>query len=98
MTSHIVVYWPALSSSPIYLLGKWLLAWGTNPSSSNLIACQTSVCMTGGIPQADMEGLAVVIIDALTTREWVREDYVPHHEPGVRDLQTRSFRSMLLRV
>ena len=39
--------------------------------------------------QAEMEGLAVVIIDALTEREWVREDYVPHHEGGVRDPQVR---------
>ena len=45
-----------------------------------------------GTRQAEMEGLAVVIIDALTQREWVREDYVPHHEGGVRDLQVRRLR------
>lgn len=29
----------------------------------------------------------MVIIDALTQREWVREDYIPSHEGGVRDSQ-----------
>ena len=32
----------------------------------------------------------MVVIDALTRREWVREDYVPHHEGGVRDPQVRA--------
>lgn len=39
--------------------------------------------------QAEMEGLAVVIIDALTRREWVQEDYVPQAIDGAPDLRVR---------
>ena len=34
-----------------------------------------------------MVGLAVVIIDALTRREWVQEDYVPQAIDGAPDLR-----------
>ena len=37
--------------------------------------------------QAEMEGLAVVVIDALTRREWVQEDYVPQAIDGAPDLR-----------
>ena len=36
-----------------------------------------------------MEGLAVVIVDALTRREWVQEDYVPQAIDGAPDLRVR---------
>ncbi len=38
-----------------------------------------------------MEGLAVVIVDALTRREWVQEDYVPQAIDGAPDLRVRQF-------
>ena len=37
--------------------------------------------------QAEMVGLAVVIVDALTRREWVQEDYVPQAIDGAPDLR-----------
>ena len=38
----------------------------------------------------------MVIIDALTQREWVREDYIPSHEGGIRDTQVLESRGYTL--